>query len=134
MLNAMKTRSILDSHFYHDGRGPELQRVIWRNNGVTLVGFEFYNPGDIYDEKNIKNIQLVKVEAYALASEKVHGNIMATRDSQAAILEVLDSDWIKTFQSRHLNKCKHFQIMFYDEIYDVICEDIVPGSGPLCLA
>ena len=100
----MKTRSILDSYFYHDGRGPELQRVIWRNNGITLVGFEFYNPDDIYEEKNIKNIELVNVEAFALASEEVHGNIMATGDSQAAIYEVLDSDWIKSFQPRHLSK------------------------------
>ena len=130
----MKTRSILDTHFYHDGRGPELQRVIWRNNGITLIGFEFYNPDDIYEEKNIKNIELVKVEAFALASEEVHGNIMATGDSLAAIYEVLDYDWIKSFQPRHLSKCKHFQIMFYDEIYDVICEDIVSGSGPLQLA
>ena len=73
----MKTRSILDTHFYHDGRGPELQKVIWGNKGVTLVGFEFYNPDDIYEEKNIKNIELVKVEVFALASEEVHGNILA---------------------------------------------------------
>ena len=127
----MKTRSILDTHFYHDGRGPELQKVIWGNKGVTLVGFEFYNPDDIYEEKNIKNIELVKVEVFALASEEVHGNILAIAESQAAIFEVLDSNWIKTFQPRHLSKCKHFQIMFYDEIYDVICEDIVPGFGRL---
>ena len=127
----MKTRSILDTHFYHDGRGPELQKVIWGNKGVTLVGFEFYNPDDIYEEKNIKNIELVKVEVFALASEEVHGNILASAESQAAIFEVLDSNWIKTFQPRHLSKCKHFQIMFYDEIYDVICEDIVPGFGSL---
>ena len=127
----MKTRSILDTHFYHDGRGPELQKVIWGNKGVTLVGFEFYNPDDIYEEKNIKNIELVKVEVFALASEEVHGNILAIAESQAAIFEVLDSNWIKTFQPRHLSKCKHFQIMFYDEIYEVICEDIVPGFGSL---
>jgi len=71
------------------------------------------------------------VEAISLASEEVHGKILITDKSEAAILEVLDSKWMKTFQQRHLRKCSHFQIMFYDEIYDVICEEIIPGVGKL---
>ena len=35
----------LAEDFYHDGRGPELQRVIWKFRGQILIGFEYYNPG-----------------------------------------------------------------------------------------
>jgi hypothetical protein len=127
----MNSKPIFEREFYHDGRGPELQRVIWGMNGVVLRGFEYYNPNDEYKEDDLKNIKLEGVEAYSMASEEVHSNILATGDSQAAIFEVLESKWLESYLDTHLEKCKHFQIMFYDEIYDVICEKIECGSGTL---
>jgi hypothetical protein len=52
----MKARPVHEAHFYHDGNGPEFQSVVWGNKGETLIGVEYYNPDDIYDEKNRKNI------------------------------------------------------------------------------
>jgi hypothetical protein len=127
----MKTKPILEEHFYHDGRGPELQNVRWRLNGVIPVGFEYYNPDDPYVEENLKHICLKGVQVYSMATEEVHGNILATGKSKAAILEVIESKWLKSYQPRHLHSCKHYQIMFYDEIYDVICEEIIPGTGKI---
>ncbi len=130
-IKIMKTNPILEEHFYHDGRGPELQNVRWRLNGVIPVGFEYYNPDDPYNEEKLKHICLKGVQVYAMATEEVHGNILATGESKAAILEVIESKWLKSYQPRHLHSCKHYQIMFYDEIYDVICEEIVPGKGKI---
>ncbi|MEN6306522.1 MAG: DUF4372 domain-containing protein [Anaerohalosphaeraceae bacterium] len=67
--------------------------------------------------------------ADSLAGEEVHGEILATRNSNAAIFKVIDSPWIEKFNPRHLGECSHYQIMFYDEIYDVICKDIKMGRG-----
>jgi hypothetical protein len=66
-----------------------------------------------------------------MTTEEVHVNIAANGEPKAAIYETQDSEWIKSFSPVHLEKSKHFQIMFYDEIYDVICENIIPGYGKL---
>ncbi len=127
----MKTKPILENEFYHDGRGPELQCVRWGMKGVILKGFEYYNPDDEYKEENLKNIRIEGIQVYSMATEEVHATILATGESHAAIYEVLNSEWLKSYYETHLAKCKHYQIMFYDEIYDVICEAIIPGSGKL---
>ncbi len=127
----MNVNPILMNEFYHDGRGPELQKVIWRKGGVIPKGFEYYNPDDGYDKESLKHIKLINVQVYSMATEEVHGNILATAKSKAAILEVINSSWLKSYNPRHLSKCKHFQIMFYDEIYDVICEGIIAGKGKI---
>ncbi|GAB1265684.1 MAG: hypothetical protein K6L75_02925 [Cellvibrionaceae bacterium] len=127
----MKTEPILESVFYHDGRGPELQKVIWGHNGVVLIGFEYFNPDDEYIEGNLKHIKLVGLEAFSMASEEVHGNILATGENSASIFEVKDSEWLASFNQAHLSECKHYQIMFYDEIYDVICKEVKSGAGKL---
>lgn len=122
---------ILENDFYHDGRGPELQKVRWKSNGVVLVGFEYFNPDDKYTPDNLKHLTLDSVEAHSMSSDEVHGNILATGDSKAAIFEVKDSEWLASFNQAHLSECKHYQIMFYDEIYDVICKQIIVGTGQL---
>lgn len=127
----MEMIPILENEFYHDGRGPELKLVVWKLNGVIPEGFEYYNPDDVYDEDSLKNIRLEGVQIYSMAPEENHGNIMATNTSKAGIHEVINSEWLKSFNQTHLGKCKHFQIAFYDEIYDIICEKIVPGKGKL---
>ena len=126
----MRINPILENDFYHDGRGPELQKVRWKLNGV-LVGFEYFNPDDEYNPNNLKHVALEGVEAYSMASDEVHGNILATGDSKAAIFEVIDSEWLASFNQAHLAECSHYQIMFYDEIYDVICKEINVGTGQL---
>lgn len=127
----MSIEPFLESDFYHDGRGPELQKVRWKSNGVILVGFEYFNPDDEYIPDNLKHLILDSVEAYSMSSDEVHGNILATGDSKAAIFEVKDSEWLASFNQAHLSECKHYQIMFYDEIYDVICKQITVGMGQL---
>lgn len=122
---------VFESEFYHDGRGPELQKVIWDYRGQILRGFEYFNPDDEYNEENLRHLQLEKVEVYAMASEEVHPHIAANGDTKAAIFRFPDSEWKRSFQQRHMQDCAHFQIMFYDEIFDVICREIIPGIGHL---
>jgi len=120
-----------DESFYHDGRGPELQRVVWSHKGAILSGFEYFNPDDAYTPENLKHLKLEYVEAYTMAGEEVHGRIFANGKTRASIFRVDKSDWKDTFKQRHLTECHHFQIMFYDEIFDIICRNISFGSGRL---
>ncbi|WP_417442078.1 hypothetical protein [Idiomarina sp.] len=125
----MNTKAILESDFYHDGRGPELQRVVWKLRGAVLVGFEYFNPDDKYVPDKLKHLVLEGVEAYSMASEEVHGSILATGDSRAAIFEVMDSRWLASLNQAHLSDCKHYQVLFYDEVFDLVCKGIKSGLG-----
>jgi len=125
----MEKIALFEIEFHHEGRGPELQRVVWSKDGITLKGFEYYNPDDVFEEENIKHLELVGLEAYSVAGEEVHSNIIFVNDSKAAIFKVLNSPWLKQFNPLHLKGCDHYQIRFYDEIYDVICREIKTGQG-----
>jgi hypothetical protein len=48
----METLKLLESEFHHDGRRPELQRVVWAFDGKIPQGFDYYNPEDTYEEEN----------------------------------------------------------------------------------
>lgn len=124
-------KPVFEDNFYHDGRGPELQKVHWKHNGAVLIGFEYFNPNDVYVPENLKHVILHNVEAFCMSSDEVHGNIVANGNTNAAIHEIIDSNWMATFNQRHLSNCKHYQIMFYDEIYDVVCEGLLFGSGKI---
>ena len=124
-------KEILNNEFYSDGRGPELQRAVWHQNGVKLVGFEYYNPDVEYNQENLCHLRLIGVEAFSMASDEVHGEILAKSTTNGAIFEVTDSAWLKSLKPAHVTNCKHYQIMFYDESFDIICEEIVPGRGKL---
>ena len=127
----MSTTPILQNHFYHDGRGPELQKVVWSPDGFGLLGFEYFNPDDEYVSNNLKHIRLGCVQVYSMAGEEVHGNLVVYGNSSASIVKVENSTWKATFDQKHLKNCHHYQFMFYDQIFDVICQDVIFGYGTL---
>lgn len=127
MNNEEKIVPVYERDFYHDGRGPTLEKVIWEHNGIILKGFQFRNP----DNDILKHLLIEKIEAFSFAGEEVHGNILANIHSKAAIFKIENSNWMKNFNQRHISDCDHFQIMFYDEIYDVICQNISFGLGEI---
>jgi hypothetical protein len=126
-----KFEAVLEADFYHDCRGPELQNVVWGLKGSSLLGFEYFNPDDEYTKINLKHLSLTGVEAYSMSSDELHGDIKAISGSKAAIFEVKNSSWVASLNQAHVSGCKHFQIMFYDEIFDVICTEIKFGAGEL---
>ncbi|MDB9751648.1 hypothetical protein OAB56_01395 [Gammaproteobacteria bacterium] len=127
----MKTTTLLEEEFHHDGKGPGLERVIWSHGGVILKGFEYLNPEDEDNEDNIKHLKLLEVEAFSMTTEEVHGNVLMIEDSVAAIFKIDNSDWMKQFKPEYLDSCNHYQLIFHSEIYDVICHEIKFGKGRL---
>ena len=49
---------------------------------------------------------------------------------QSAIVDLGKSEWLRSFNRLHLERCSHYRILFYDALLDVICEDISAGRGP----
>lgn len=127
----MKILSPLESRFHNNGHGPELQRAVWAYDGKILQGFEYYNPEDPYTEESIKHLELIGVEAYSMAVEEVHGNIQVNGESRASIVKIENSSWLKQYNPACIDGCCHYQIIFYDEVYDVICREIKAGDGRL---
>lgn len=127
----MEIYTLLESMFHHDGRGPELQRVVWAYDGKILQGFEYYNPEDAYEEENIKYLELDGVEAYSMAVVEARSHTLATAESRAAIFKIESSPWMKQYDPDCIEGCSHYQVIFYDEVYDVICKAIKSGNGRL---
>ena len=107
------------------------KRLFGKKNGKDLLGFEYFNPDDEYSLANLKHIRLDNVIAYSKATVDVHGCILANTKCVAAIFEVPNSNWLPSLNQNEIAGCKHFQIMFYDEIYDVVCKSVITGKGNL---
>ena len=47
----------------------------------------------------------------------------------AALFDLGRSDWLRSFAPQHLARCRHYRLVFYDELFDVICEDVECRDG-----
>ncbi len=118
--------------FYHDGRGPELQRTHWSTRGAQLQAIECFNPDDVYDEASQKHVRFEGLQVVMITPEEVidYGKLASHLDqSRAAMFDLGKSVWLQSFSQRHLSSCRHFQLMFYDQLFDIICEGVTCHSG-----
>ena len=125
----MQPYPILEDVCYREGRGPELHSLLYANNGKSLVGAEYFNPDDAHDPANVKRLQFIKRQVFMLTPEEVC-NAFITYPTQAAVMCLGRSAWLQSFAPQHLAACQHFQIMFYDQYLDVICEDVIYEPRP----
>src|SRR5216684_8713301 len=107
--------------FYSEGRGPELQRVRWSQRGTQLRAIEYYNPDDVHDAASLRHLRFDGFQVVLITPEEVvdytelGSRLAATRP--AAMLDLGRSAWVETFSPRHLSACRHFQLMFYDQLF-----------------
>jgi len=118
--------------FFHDGRGPELQCVHWSHQGRILSAIDYLNP-DHAGVKDLRHVRFDRVQVVMVTSEEVvdygrQGDHFATL-RPAAMVDLGRSTWLESFSPRHLAKCRHVQLMFYDELFDVICEGVSCHAG-----
>lgn len=119
--------------FFHDGRGPELQSVHWDYNGRLLRAIDYFNPTDPHESSALKHVLIVKPQIVMITPEEV---INYGKDGQgmsvhkpAAMFDLGRTDWLRSFAPRHLGRCRHFQMFFYDELFDIVAEDIRCVAG-----
>jgi len=115
-------RPILRGEFFHDGRGPELVKVHYRGRGSTIAAADYTNPGD----PGLRHLLFVGPQTFMFTPEEVENfapvSWEATGNASAVCLG--RSEWFHSFSTRHLDKCQHYRVMFYDEFLDIICERI----------
>jgi hypothetical protein len=126
-------RPINQDMFYADGRGPELQRVCWGLRGTQLRAIEYYNADDD-PARALKHVLFDGFQVVLIIPEEVVnytelGPRMAAA-RPAAMFDLGHTDWLNSFSGRHLSSCRHFLLMFYDELFDVICEQVTCHRGP----
>lgn len=124
---------ILRSEFYHDGRGPELQRVHYGRHGEVIKAIDYCNPDDVYEPGNLKHLLFIKPQIFMFIPEEVYSYLNEELDwskhRRAGIVCLGKSPWLHSLNPRHLNKCDHYRIMFYDDFLDIICEGIEARKG-----
>src|SRR5712671_386417 len=116
---------LFPAEFYHDGRGPELLRVHWAHNGAVLAAIDYVNPDA---QSGVRHVRFAGVQVVMVTPEEViHYGTLGDHLSAhrpAAMLDLGRSPWLARFSPRHLAACRHIQLLFYDELFDVICEGV----------
>lgn len=122
-------QAILTEKFYCEGRGPESLQYHWAYSGRILRAIDFINP----DETKRRHLLFSGVQVFMVTGEEVINytsvNPLWRTTRRAGILCLGKSAWLESFSPRHLEKCVHYQIMFYDELLDIICESIEVREG-----
>lgn len=112
--------------FQHDGRGPELVRVYWARRGTLIEAIDYYNHADNYTQENLKHVRFIGPHVVMITPEEVIGTEqltdIITTSRPAAMFDLGPTEWLRSFGQSHLTQCSHFQLLFYDELFDVICE------------
>lgn len=124
----MKIGPYLVDAFTKEGRGPVAEKVSWANNGATLRAIDFLNMDD-----ELQHIFFTGVQVFMFTPEEVINyatlSPLWSENRKAGIICLGKSEWLNSFSSRHLDQCSHYQVMFYDQLLDVICEDLEVRSG-----
>jgi hypothetical protein len=118
--------------FYSDGRGPELARFCWGYRNNLLEAAEFMPP-DAASNDDLQFVRFLRPQVMMITPEEVINYASMSsyliKYRPAAMFDLGKSDWLKSFSPRHLEKCSHFQLLFYDELLDVIAEGVEFGKG-----
>ncbi len=114
--------------FSHDGRGPELLRAHWDRSGTILRAIDYRNPTDAPDRD--RHVVVVRCQVVMITPEEVIDYTRNAFDSEsAAAFDLGRSAWWESFAPRHLERCRHYQLYFYDHLFDLICEGLEFRDG-----
>jgi hypothetical protein len=123
-------RPIHEDTFFHNGRGPSLERVHWAGAGQVLEAIDYSEPGTATP----RHLRFIRPQVVAITAEEVidYARVphFSGQHGRAALFDLGSSEWVASFAPRHLGRCRHYQVFFYDELLDVICEgvEIHPGT------
>jgi len=120
-----------------DIRGPDLVRWI-TDSDLRFSGIEnVYGParGDIMGALShnhwvlFHGLQVIKIIPDEVHSAW-HYDFMHENEEFSSAWKIDNSQWIKTFNPRHLENHSHFLIRFYDDVIEVICKELIFGVAP----
>ena len=120
--------------FSHDGRGPSLQEVHFKPRTAQIVAIDYVNWNVDDDSPGaLKHVYFVAPQVVQITPEEVIGGDQIPpgiiMNSGGAMFDMGCTDWLRSFDQRHLANCRHYKLLFYDELFDVICEGIECRGG-----
>ena len=99
-----------------------------------LAAIDYYNPDSQHSPIGMRHVRFLRPQVVMITPEEVmdyqrFGLSGALATSRAALWDLRKSEWLQSFVQRHLHGCRHFQLVFYDELIDVICEGVECVQG-----
>lgn len=159
----MRADPISTPYFAHDGRGPSLIRWLY-DSDLFFDGTFFEDVADcvtgavyamtpladgsagpfegvaVIDPATEPRCWVVfeGLQVYQNVPEEVHSywhiDCETDRVARTGVWRVNHSEWLGGFDQRHLATSKHFILEFYDELVEVIADELVFGTGEFVLA
>jgi hypothetical protein len=126
---------ILRDWIWAEGRGPILRCVHYAGvPKLKVVALDYLNP-DSRSDADLRHLVVHQAQVSMFTPEEVHNYAREGIDwgpsvNRAAVVNLNRSDWLLAFEQRHLARCNHYRLMFYDQILDLICEGITAATGP----
>lgn len=119
--------------FWRDGRGPELRRVVWNADGTVILAIEYLNPDWTNEETDLRHVIIKRPQAVQITPEEVVSpDQYGTRyvdHPRAAMFDLGRSDWLESFMPTHLVSSRHVQMLFYEQLIDVVCDGVRCAAG-----
>ena len=117
-------------------RGPELQSWLHDSDLVFPSHHKGFGapPGRIVGARVsggwvvLHGLQVVKVVPEEVHSYW-HGSLPTTGAKESNVWLIEESDWLGSFNPRHLSECHHFVLEFYDHVVEVVAEALIFGAG-----
>ena len=105
--------------FRSNTRGPELERAVWTNRGTALAAIEYIDL-----DGTLRHVRFHGSQVAMFTPEEVIG-----APERGGAFDLGRSEWLQTFNPYHLSRCRHFRLLFYDELLDIICESVEFADG-----
>lgn len=122
------------------GRGPEL--MSWIHSHELLFhdshhGFSMDNGAIVGARTENSWVVFHGLQVIQVVLEEVHsywhiGNNNC-EPSDSCIFLISNSEWLASFNPRHLQGHSHFVIHFYDDVVELICKELLFSSGTFSL-
>lgn len=109
-----------EGRFVFDGRGPELMRIWWSDDGSQIEAIDYENPNG----RPIAHVTFRGAQTVMITPDEV-----ADHSHSGGLLDFGRSPWMNGFNPHHLTKCRHYRLVFYDQVIDVLCEDVAVNEG-----
>ena len=123
----MSGKPIFTGDFFFDGRGPSLVRIHWAHDGKVLRAIDFDGT------RGKAHLFFEGMQVYMVTPEDVieldSHDLMVVDGKIYSAVTLGKSEWLSTFAPWYLDKCEHYKFLFYDEMIDVICEDVEVRAG-----
>lgn len=108
-------------------------KVHYRDDGKVISAADYFLADAPHTPESLRHLLFVKPLVFMFTPEEVESYTREFNPWEEmvrfAAVDLGKSSWFQRFNSRHLGNCRHYRCMFYDELLDVICEEVKAGYG-----